>query len=193
MSLFDSGYYTSSELLNAGFKSIGQNVQIAKNCTIIGESKIQIGDNVRIDSYTSIIADGDGFVELGSYVHIGAYTYLGAGAGIVLKDFSGLSQGVKIYSRSDDYGGRCMTNPMVPSEFTGGSQGMVTLEKHVIIGSNTVILPRVTVADGASVGAQSLVLKDLEEWGVYFGSPVRKIKNRSRKLLEKEQRLSRQS
>lgn len=186
MSLFDTDYYNSSDLLNAGFKSVGTNVQIAKNCTIVGVENIDIGDNVRIDSYTSIIAYGDGFLKLGSYIHIGAYVYLGASRGIILKDFTALSQGSKVYSQSDDYCGEYMTNPMVPSQYTGGAKGVVTLDKHAIIGSNTVILPQVTIGEGASVGAQSLISKDLDPWGLYCGSPVNRIRDRSRKLLEKE-------
>ncbi|MFT4712804.1 MAG: acetyltransferase-like isoleucine patch superfamily enzyme [Candidatus Azotimanducaceae bacterium] len=186
MGLFDTEYYTELELRNAGFKTVGENVQIAKNCTIVGESNIDIGDNVRIDSYTSIIAIGDGFVELGSYIHIGSHSYLGASRGIIFKDFTGLSQGVKIYSQSDDYSGEHMTNPTVPSEYTGGTQGTVTLEKHVIIGSNTVILPCLKIGEGSAVGAQSLVVKSLDEWGLYVGVPVKKIKDRTKTLLEKQ-------
>lgn len=186
MSLFETEYYNSAELRQAGFKSVGTNVQIAKNSTIVGVSNIEIGSNVRIDSYTSIIAEGDGFVKLGSYIHIGSYVYIGASKGVVLDDFSGLSQGVKIYSQSDDYSGEYMTNPMISDEYTGGEIGLVTLEKHVIIGSNTVILPNVRIGKGTSVGAQSLVLKNLENWGVYFGAPAKKIKTRSKNLLDKE-------
>ncbi len=36
---------------------------------------------------------------------------LSAGDGIVMEDFSGLSQGVRIYSRTDDYSGKFLTNP----------------------------------------------------------------------------------
>lgn len=113
---------------------------------------------------------------------------LSAGAGITLHDFSGLSQGVKIYSKTDDYSGKYLTNPTVDADYTGVSSGEVTLGRHVIIGSGTVILPKVTIGEGASVGALSLVTKSLPEWGMYFGAPAKKIKDRKKKLLEVEQR-----
>jgi acetyltransferase-like isoleucine patch superfamily enzyme len=187
--MFDPGYYTNTELEKAEFKALGRNVSIAKNCTIIGTRNISIGDNVRIDGYCSIIAAGEGFVELGSYIHIGGYCLLIASDGIVMKDFSGLSQGVKIYSRTDDYSGEYLTNPMVPEKYTGITKGQVTLSKHVIIGSGSVILPNITIGEGSSVGAQSLVNKSLESWGVYFGSPAKRIKTRSNRLLELEKQL----
>jgi acetyltransferase-like isoleucine patch superfamily enzyme len=187
--MFDPGYYTDEDLKNAGFKSLGQNVAISKNCTILGIHNISIGDNVRIDSYCSIFATGSGYLTLGSYIHIGGYSSLSAGSGIVMGDFSGLSQGVKIYSRTDDYSGKVLTNPTVPPEFTGISEGKVTLGRHVIVGAGSVILPGAEIGEGASIGALSLVTKDLEEWNVYFGSPAKKLKKRSRELLNLEGQL----
>lgn len=187
--MFDPGYYTDEELKNAGFKSLGTNVSIAKNCTLVGLSNISIGDNVRIDGYCTIIATGEGYLNLGSFIHIGSYCLLSAGAGIVMEDFSGISQGVKIYSRTDDYSGKHLTNPMVPEKFTGVTEGKVELKKHVIVGSGSVILPRVTIGEGSSVGALSLVMKDLDDWGVYFGSPAKKLKVRSNNLLYLEKQL----
>lgn len=188
---FDPGYFTEDDLADAGFKSLGRNVRVAKNNTMVGVENISIGDHVRIDGYCGLIASG-GRLDIGSYVHIGGWSYLSAGQGIRLDDFSGLSQGVRIYSRTDDYSGKHLTNPTVPAKYTGGVGGEVVLGRHVILGSGTVVLPRVTVGEGASVGALSLVTKNLEAWGVYFGCPVRRLKSRSKKLLELEADLHRE-
>lgn len=189
MNPFNPAYYSEDDLRQAGFKSIGKNVRIAKNCTIIGLENIEIGDNVRIDGYCTIIAAGDGWVKLGSHIHIGGYCLLSAGDGIRLNDFSGLSQGVRLYSRTDDYSGKHLTNPTVPEKYTGVSRGTVTLGRHVIVGSGSVVLPKVTIGDGSAVGALSLVMKSLEPWGIYFGSPAKRIKERSKQLLELEEQL----
>ena len=189
---FDPGYYSEDDLRDAGFKAIGHNVRVAKNCTIIGLPNIEIGSNVRIDGYCSIIAAGGGALRIGSFVHIGGYCLLSAGEGIVMHDFSGLSQGVHIYSRTDDYTGKYLTNPTVPEKFTGVTGGQVVLERHVIIGSGTVVLPSVTIGEGSSVGALSLVTKALESWGVYSGCPARRLKGRSRDLLELEEQMLRE-
>lgn len=192
MNPFDPGYFSEHDLKDAGFKKIGRNVQIAKNCTIIGLQNISIGDNVRIDGYCSIIAAGEGSLDVGSFIHIGGYCLLSAGDGIRMEDFSGLSQGVKIYSRTDDYTGNCLTNPTVPEKYTGITRGTVALGRHVVIGSGSVILPNVCVGEGSSVGALSLVTKSLEPWGVFFGCPAKKLKNRSKRLLELESELVRE-
>jgi len=188
---FNHGYYNEEELAGFGFKSIGTNIRIAKNCTIIGLSNISIGSNVRIDDYCAIVAAGEGWLNIGSFIHIGSWCYLSAGDGITMEDFSGLSQGVRIYSRTDDYSGKHLTNPTVPVRFTGITRGTVHLKRHVIIGSGTVILPKVTIGEGSSLGALSLVTKSLDSWGIFCGCPAKRLKDRSRRLLELESELLR--
>jgi len=188
MELFDSGYYTESDLRKAGFKQVGENVRIAKKCTIVGIGQIEIGNNVRIDDYCTILAAG-GHLRLGSFIHIGGYCYLSAGDGITMEDFSGLSQGVRIYSRSDDYSGEHLTNPTVPEKYVSISRGEVVLRRHAIIGSGSVILPGVVIGEGTAIGALSVVTRSVDAWGIFFGSPIRRLKDRSRRLLDLEAEL----
>lgn len=184
----DPGFFSSEELQSIGFQALGSNVRIARNNVIINPQNIRIGNNVRIDSYCSILAIG-GELEIGSYVHIGAYCYLNAGAGIVIEDFCGLSQGTKVYSRTDDYSGEFMTNPTVPATYTHVIASKVVFKKHSIVGSSSVVLPGVTLGEGASVGALSLVLRSLDPWFVYTGSPAKKLWERSRNILKLEKQL----
>mgnify|MGYP001420363583 CR=1 FL=1 len=79
MNPFDSRYYNEDDLKDAGFKSLGRNVQIDKSCIIFGIKNIKIGNNVRIDAYCTIIATGHGWLNLGSFIHIGAGCHLLAG------------------------------------------------------------------------------------------------------------------
>lgn len=185
---FDQGYFRSDELRGFGFKRVGEDVRIAKNCTIIGLENISIGSNVRIDANVVITANS-GSLDLGSYIHIGSGCYLGCAGGITFHDFAGLSQGISIYSATDDYSGNSLTNPTVPHEYLRVNTAPVILGKHVIIGSGSVVLPGVVIGEGSSVGALSLVTKSLDDWGVYLGTPARQLKARSKNLLQQEQRL----
>ena len=186
--LLQGRYLTDIELQEVGFQSVGENVRIHESVLIVGSPlNISIGSNVKIDAYTIISATGE--IIIGSYIHIAEFCFLGGGNGIVMSDFSGISQGVRIYSGSDDYSGKFMTNPTVPRKYLGGVKGNVTLERHVIIGSGSVILPKILIGEGSSVGALSLVTKNLEPWGVYFGVPVKRLTNRSKKLLELEKEM----
>jgi galactoside O-acetyltransferase len=185
---FYKGFYLSDELREMGFKSIGQNVKVAKNCTIVGLENIELESNVQIDENVFISSD-NGSLKIGKYVHIGGGSHLNCSSGIYISDFCGLSQGVKIYSISDDYSGEYMTNTTIPKKYKNIQKGPVYLHKHVIVGASSVILPGVTIGEGASIGALSLVNTSIKEWGIYFGLPVKKIKNRSKKLLDLEKYL----
>lgn len=183
---FNPGYWTERELMTFGFCKVGTNVRVAKNCIIIGMSNISFGDNVRIDGPT-VMSASSGYIKIGSHVHIGGMAFLAGGGGIDLEDFSGLSQGVRIYSTSDDYSGSALTNPTVPKEYLNVKIAPVHLGRHVIVGSGTVVLPGCTIGEGTSVGAMSLVTKSLEPWGVYFGTPARRLRARSKRLLKLEE------
>jgi galactoside O-acetyltransferase len=185
---FDPGYFDSAELRAMGFKRVGEEVLVAKNCIIIGLANITLGNHVRIDGPT-VIAAHSGSLGLGDYIHIGGGCHLACAGGINLGDFSGLSQGVRIYSASDDYSGEALTNPTVPREYLKVTVAPVTLGRHVIVGAGSVILPGAGIGEGTSVGALSLVTKPLAEWGVYSGCPARRLKARSRDLLALEEKL----
>ena len=80
-----------------------------------------------------------------------------------------------------------MTNPTIPDEFRKITCAPVVLEKHVVVGWGSVIMPGVTLKQGASVGAQSYVNKDVPEYLVVRGAPIRKIGRRNHnRLLELE-------
>ena len=185
---FNQGYQTTEQLRKMGFKFVGENVQIAKNCTIIGLENISLGDNIRIDGGVTL-ACASGFLKIGSYIHIGGGCHITCAGGVELSDFSGLSQGVRIYSGSDDYSGNSLTNPTVPKKYLNVTVKPVFIGRHVIIGSGSVVLPGVKIGNGTSIGALSLVTKSLDEWGVYMGSPAKRIKARKKDLLEQEKLL----
>jgi acetyltransferase-like isoleucine patch superfamily enzyme len=109
--------------------------------------------------------------------------------GVTLKDFSGLSSRVALYSATDDYSGSSLTNPTIPKEYLNVLQGEIVLDRHVIIGTNSTVLPNVTIGEGSSVGAHSLVTKNLDSWGIYVGTPVKRIKDRKKDLLKMEKNL----
>ncbi len=176
------GYYTSEDLKKLGIKKVGVNVLIAKDATVIGLENISIGNRVRIDSYTNLIVP-TGELVLGSNIHIGSNCYVGATGGVYFKNFSAISQGVRIYSATDDFSGRFLTNSTIPTSFTNLIKGEVVLSEHVVVGSGSTILPSCFLGEGCAVGAMSLVRKNLDPWSIYLGAPARKIGDRSKEVL----------
>ncbi|PLR82609.1 galactoside O-acetyltransferase [Bacillus canaveralius] len=183
------GFYSEEELKKIGFKHIGVNVKISDKSSIYFPETISIGNNVRIDDFC-ILTGGTSGINIGSYIHIAAFSAIfGSGGGVTLKDFSCLSSRVTLYSLSDDYSGHSLTNPTVPKEFLGVEKGHILIEKHVVIGTNSTVLPGVTIGEGSAIGAHSLVKESLDPWGIYAGTPVRKIKNRKKEILRLEKEL----
>lgn len=180
---FDPGYYTSMELRAFGFARVGEGCMVARNCTIIGLANITIGDNVRIDGFTSIIAPA-GKMKIGSHVHIATACMLGARGGIDIGDFSSLSQGVRIFTAIDDFSGRRMSNSQVPDDVLGVQTAPVTIGAYVPIGSGTIVLPGVDIGEGAAVGAMSLVPQSLAGWAIYTGNPAKKTGERARNVAQ---------
>jgi dTDP-4-amino-4,6-dideoxy-D-glucose acyltransferase len=180
-----TSFYTTAELAAIGFKSVGEHVFISRKTSIYGATRISIGNHVRIDDFCVLSAGKEG-IDIGNYVHMAVFCNLQGDAAIVIEDFVGLSSRVAIYSSNDDYLGQFMTNPTVPTQYTGVTSAPVYLKKHVLVGSGSVILPGITLHEGVAIGALSLVLKNCDAFYIYSGNPAEKLMRRSKRLLQLE-------
>lgn len=180
-------FFTSDELAQLGLAHIGVGVCISRLAALHNPARISVGDYARIDDFC-VLSAGIGGIEIGKYVHLAAFVSLIGKGRIALMDFAGLSSRVSVYSSNDDYSGHYMSNPTVPSQFTNVTSGPVSIGRHVIVGSGCVIMPHVTIGEGAAVGALSLVRDDCQPFGIYVGAPARYIKQRRSELLQVEQR-----
>lgn len=168
-----------------GFRALGENVRVSTLASLHNPAAISLGDDVRIDDFC-VLSAGRGGMRIGSFVHIAVgCTLIGEGR-IVLEDFCNLSSRVAVYSSNDDYSGSAMTNPTVPAEYRAVEVGPVHMGKHVVVGSGSVILPRVSLGEGVAVGALSLVKSDCLAFHVYAGVPARVIGQRQQRLLDLE-------
>jgi acetyltransferase-like isoleucine patch superfamily enzyme len=180
-----NGYYSIDELNNLGLKKVGKNVLISKKASLYGLESIEIDDNSKIDDFAII----SGNVKIGKNVHIASSCRVAGGSsGIVFEDFSGLAYGVQVFTQTDDYSGKAMTNPTVPKEFKNVYEKNILIGKHTIVGTLSIIMPGVQLNEGTAIGAMSLVRKSTEPWSVYLGNPAKKIKNRSKDLIELERK-----
>ena len=173
-------FLSDEQLASMNFKALGRNVRISDKASIYDAGQIEIGDYSRIDDFCVI----SGRVKIGRNVHIAVFSNVAGGEkGVILEDFSGLAYGCQVFSQSDDYSGHTMTNPTVPDRYKNELKSMVVIGRHSIIGTNTIVLPGVVVAEGTAVGAQSMVTKSTQPWSIYMGYPAKRLKARSRDLL----------
>ena len=101
--------------------------------------------------------------------------------------------GTAIFSSNDDYSGAWLTGPTVPDDLRNVTSAPVLLGEHVIVGAGSVILPGVTIGQGAAVGALTLVRKDVPPFAIVAGPRGEVIGERDQKLLELEQELRERS
>lgn len=176
-------FLSKESLIEIGFKFIGDNVKISDKCSIYNPELISIDDNSRVDDFCLL----SGNLTIGKNVHVAAFCNLAGGElGIEMEDFSGLAYGCHVFTQSDDYSGTSMTNPTIPKKYKNETFKKVIISKHVIIGTTSIVLPGVHVAEGCSVGAMSMLTKSTKPWGIYFGIPAKRIKERKRDLIDIE-------
>ena len=163
-------YFSNQELKKFGFTKIGKNVKVSKFVSFYS-FKGEIGDNSRIDDYAIL----KGNIKIGKNVHISSFDYFASvGGHILIGDYTGVSAQVSIYSVSDDYLGDYMTNPTVNKNFRKIIKGKVIIGKNVSIGAGTVKLPNTKLGHSVSIGAQSLVSRNIKS-GFLFVNRAKEI------------------
>jgi len=176
-------FHTTNDLLKLGIKA-GKNCKVHSTVMITEPRNLVLGNNVRIDSFTSIVSSSK--VKIESFIHIGSHVLLHAGQkGIELKKYCGVSSGVKIFSSTDDYTGKNFFGPYNKNSKNDTLSKKIVLKKYCIIGTNSVVIPNAEFGEGSVIGALSLASKKLEKWSIYFGQPLKYLMPRSKKFIKK--------
>lgn len=183
-------YLTDDEVKALGLKSVGSNVKISSKASLYEVDKIELGDFCRIDDFSIL----SGRISIGKYVHITPMCLIAGGSpGILVGDFSTFAYGVKIFTQSDDYSGMTMCNSLIPKKYKKEIFLPINVGRQVIIGAGATIMPGANISEGCAVGAMSLVLSPTDPWGIYAGVPAKRIKDRSKALLDLEELFRRES
>ena len=176
-----SDYYTSEDLRSLGIAKVGNNVLISRDTVITGLENIRIGNNVRIDSFNIILAQR-GILQVGNNVHIEPSSSIVAHFGIFIGDYCTISHGVRLFTASANYDGHFFTNVFPDPKYQSPYSGSIKIEDHVIIGGNSVVMPNLTIAQGAAIGALSFVRSSVEGWAIYGGNPLTRIRSRDKEI-----------
>ena len=145
-------------------KKMGRCVILDEGVRIDEPGKISISDFVLVDKNVKLLAAW-GAIDIGRRVHIAEDVLISGGGHVTIGDYAAIARGASIYSHSEAIvGGKRMSGPMVPEYQKGMKTAPVTIAKDVLIGVNALILPGVTVGEGAIVGANSMVNKNVKDW-----------------------------
>lgn len=157
------------------FKHRGKNVTIFSGAKIINPENISIGDESVIDDFCFLYGVGNG-IEIGRFCHITVHGIIQAGGRVKMGDFSAIGPRTTIMAATDDYKGNGFIGLKVLNEFRNVQYKDVMIGRHAHIGMGCIIMPGVTIGEGCSIGAGSLVTKDMPSWTICYGSPCKPIK-----------------
>lgn len=159
-------------------------VKIFDGAKILGKENIEFGKYIIIDDFTFIYAKER--IKIGNYVHIASYTSISGGGEVVLGDFVAIASGCRLLTASDDFTDGGFGNPSISNQFRNSNIGKIKMEKFSIIGANSVVFPNVTIGEGASIGAGSIVTRDIKPWAIYFQNKIIGYRNKEEVLKNYE-------
>jgi acetyltransferase-like isoleucine patch superfamily enzyme len=147
----------------------------------------------RIDSRLKRLFGGD---KVSTRLHMGAYTYfdgeprvLAAGHGpqaVRIGSYSSVGSGVSFMVEADHRVDWLSTFPFrvklgLPGAYDDGhpsSRGDILVGSDVWIGRDARVLSGVTIGNGAVVGADTVVTRDVRPYAVVVGNPGREVRRR---------------
>jgi len=164
------------------FKKVGRGVKIFETAKIIKPGVIEIGDYSEIDDFTFIY--GGRGIKIGKFVHISRFVSIIGGGELHLGDYSVLADGARVMTGTDTYHGGYRMSTVLPPDQRNPKLSLIKIEKDAFVGANSIIHPGITIGEGAIIGSNSLVLKDIEPWTINVGSPTRVIGKRPKVKFE---------
>lgn len=166
-------------------KSCGKDVKIYPTSKVVRPDCVSIDDNTRLCDYVFIHPEG-GQISIGKYCDFEPYSLIWGAGDMKIGNFVNFGPGMKIMGNLYDYRSGDIMVGTVEQTHAGIIADELVIEDHVYFGADVTVLGNVhKIGEGAIIGAQSLVNCDIEPWGVYVGSPVRKIGERPRTALDK--------
>jgi galactoside O-acetyltransferase len=131
---------------------LGRNFGMAPNVQIfarggISSPSIRVGDDVHFERNVMINADSGGSIRIGNHVRVGPNS---------------------IFRASN----HCFDRDDVPICEQGHQAGQITVGNDVWFGAGVIVLPDVSIGDGAVIGAGAVVAKDIPERAIAVGLPA---------------------
>lgn len=132
---------------------------------------IHIGDRSRIDSFVKL--EGGEQLRIGSYVHIASFAHINIGGGtVVIEDFAAVASGGKVIGGSNMIDAQTMS-ACAPVDMQRVEKKRTVLKRFSCVLTNAVVLPGVTLEEGAVLAAGAVATKDIPAWEIWGGVPAK--------------------
>lgn len=120
--------------------------------------------NIILGRFVTITGPGTVIKALKEKIYIGSFSSIGQNVCIV--DFNHLFERVTSSFIHHLIFEKDFCNDLI-------TKGPVVIEEDVWIGSNTVILPGITIGRGSIIGAGSVVTNDIPKYSIAYGNPAK--------------------
>jgi acetyltransferase-like isoleucine patch superfamily enzyme len=154
-------------IFRAAARSMGHGARIGPGVGFKHIETFAIGDAVFIGAGAYIQGRFDGTTRIGNHVWIGPQAYFDA-RDLVLEDYVGWGPGAKVLG--SQHTGIPADVPIIQTDLLIKP---VVVKYGADIGTNAVLLPGVTIGEGAIVGAGAVVTGDIEPYAIVAGVPAR--------------------
>ena len=172
---FDRGFYMQD---GPAVTRIGSNVRFYPNCFIQGSAgRLIVEDHVDFFPGTYIsTGDNNSWIEIGHHTHFAPMC--------ILYGWGGLKIGPKC-----NIAGHCVFatighDPVIREGKamceTAAVAGPITLVEDVWLGANVTVVANVTIECGCIIGANAVVNRNTQPWGLYCGVPAVRVRDRKK-------------
>ena len=156
----------------AQLRALAPSVQFDGSVAVLGTRNVRIGSKARIGDLAEFTTNGDGFISIGREVRLNRGATLCAYAEVSIGDFSMVGEFVSI--RDANHG--IARGELVRSQPHDAKP--IRIGSDVWVGRGACILPGVTIGDGAIIGANSVVTRDVPANCIAAGIPAKVIRER---------------
>jgi acetyltransferase-like isoleucine patch superfamily enzyme len=162
--------------VRAKLKKCGFGVRLYPLAKIAKPEVVEIGDYSYIRDF-SFMYGGHG-IKIGSHTDIQPHVVIWGGGELEIGDYVSVAVGTVLLTAVYDYKGGLRMVDGLPEGQANALYGKLTIKNDVYIGANCSIMPDIIIGEGVIIGAGSFVNKNLDDYGIYAGSPVKKIGER---------------
>lgn len=144
---------------------------------LLNPDSAKIGYGSRIDSFVKL--EGGVTLIIGEYVHVASFVHLNVGGGgLIIGDHCFFASGSKVVTGGNKDSGKSMS-AVSAEELQAIDRSKTTVfERYSGLLTNAVVLPGITLYEGAVAAAGSVVTCDIPEWEIWGGVPARFMRRR---------------
>lgn len=143
---------------------------------ILRPEMVRLANTARVDSFCKI--EGGLGVNIGEFVHIASYCHLNVGGGkLVIEDHATLSSSCLVGTGTPDWS-YLYVSAAEPPQHHHTLRFLTRICSYAVLFMGAIVVPGVTVGEGAIVKPGSVVTQDVAPWCIVEGNPARVVGTR---------------